>query len=197
MSWSVSLSFSAVAFEETEFDWSTDPLSPLLLTRMGALTFFASFWTAAEAATASCALAFFWSAVWMPVPEEQPQSLLPSRPSLLQSSWPLLEPEPIVWSMSWSVSLSLSAFAFDDTSFDWVTSPLSPLLPTRIGLLTFLASFCSADENAAAACRFRFFWSAVWIASPPFPRPQWSPLPDPIDWSTSWSLSLSFSAVAF
>src|SRR4029450_6570165 len=163
---------------------------------MGRLTFLASFWTASDLATASCPLNADWSAVWMPVPEEQPQSLLPSWPSLL-SLEPLPEEPPWLWSMSWSVSLSLSAFAFDDTVFDCETSPSSPGLKTRIEMFTFFGFSWTALESARAACLFTASWSAVctpaWLA-----EQQSLLLPDaPWLWSTSWSVSLSFSASAF
>src|SRR5262249_23388262 len=128
--------------------------------RTGALLFSASFCSASDAAPASCSVELDCPAAWMPRPSSHPHSLPPDRS----------------WSARCEVSASFEASAEDETSFDCVTSPPSPLLQMRTGLLLFSAPFCSADEADRTPCAVELSWPATWSARPSEP---WQPHDEP------------------
>jgi hypothetical protein len=67
--------------------------------------------------------------------------------------------------------LTFSAFAYEETLFDWETSPSSPLLSTRTGVFVLLAPDCSATDRAPAFCVLSASWPMAWV---PPPAQQWS-----------------------
>ena len=70
------------------------------------------------------------------------------------------------WSASCLVRFAFSAVAYESTLFDWATSPSSPLLSTRTGVLVFDAPDCSAAEAASASCSFLASWPMAWVPEP-------------------------------
>jgi hypothetical protein len=139
--WPVRFRFPAPADESTLFDCSTEPPSPLLSTRTGACELppeaqphrsRPACCDARDAAMAACS--FFASCPIACVP---PEAHLQSEPDC-------------VWSASCERPFRFAAVAWDSTLFDCVTSPSSPLLSTRTGVIAFHEPDCSAPEMASA-----------------------------------------------
>src|SRR6187431_980222 len=107
---------------------------------------------------------------------------------------PVPLPPAWLWPDACSVLLSFAAIPAEKTAFVWVTSPSLPSLFTRMGVFTFDAPICFADESANANCALPADWSLVWIPVEPSwhlqsPAPYW-------DWSDACFVSLSFFAIA-
>ena len=96
--------------------------------------FSAPFCSAAEAAAASCVLLASWPTACVPPP---PAAACPA---------------------DWPAALAFAAVASDWTLFDCETSPSSPSLPTRTGVVLFYALDCAAAESAAAPCSLLASW---------------------------------------
>ena len=85
----------------------------------------------------------------------------------------------------------LAAVADELTVFDCVTSPSSPLLPTRTGVFVFDAPLCSASEIASASWSFFASWPIACV--PPEPHAQSRPA---CAWPASCFVPFRLAAVA-